>query len=413
MSGSVSAPLDYRLVDTPEHFAEAAQALAGGRGPFAVDTERASSFRYGDRAFLVQVFRRDAGTFLIAPEGHRRAVQDILGPVLNGQEWIIHAAGEDLRSLAQLGLYPGVLFDTELAARIAGFERPNLAAMVREFIGVELEKGHGQENWSTTPLPKAWQEYAALDVAYLCDLAEALTEHLSAHGKLDFAVQEFAHLATSTAQTHRPKTWRETKGVGSLRSSAHLQVARALWQTRDDISKQADRSPGRVLSNHALVTIARAEPSTAKELSAAVQHERMPSAEARRWQRIVDEALLADQSTWPQPLKPDPATPPSKSSWERIRPSSWHMLQIARESIELRASELSIQPSVLLAPATLKHVVWHSPSSALTLDTHAAARRLLDAGARPWQAELTAPLISHAHAASHAVGSGPVAKQRR
>ena len=79
----MSGRIDYRLVDTPDAFVHAAEALERGRGPFAVDTERASSFRYGERAFLVQVRRRGAGTFLIAPEGHREAARATFAPVLN------------------------------------------------------------------------------------------------------------------------------------------------------------------------------------------------------------------------------------------------------------------------------------------------------------------------------------------
>ena len=74
--------------------------------------------------------------------------------MLNGAEWIVHAAPEDLPSLADLGLHPGRLFDTALAGRIAGYNKPNLGAMVKEFCGVELEKSHGRENWSAVPLPE-------------------------------------------------------------------------------------------------------------------------------------------------------------------------------------------------------------------------------------------------------------------
>lgn len=406
----MSASPDYRLLADPGGFTQAANALASGYGPFAVDTERASAFRYDDRAFLVQINRRGAGTFLISPEGHRDAARDAFAPVLNSQEWIIHAASEDLRSLALLGLHPGSLFDTELAARIAGFDRPNLAAMVEHFIGVELEKGHGQEDWSATPLPAAWQDYAALDVVYLGDLADALAEHLDGAGKLRFAVEEFAYLRQCSMTAAKPKTWREVKGVSSLRSASELQVARALWRTRDAISRETDTSPGRVLSNKSLVEIARVQPTTGSELAQAVSKERLTRADARRWQRVVADALQEDRSTWPAPLQPDPLVPPSKSVWERNDPDSWAMLALARESITALAADLDIQPSVLLAPSTLKQVVWLAPRTGPTLDTHEAAHYLAQSGARPWQTELTAPLIARAHAAVFAVARADTAR---
>src|SRR5699024_10243717 len=120
------------LLTTPAQFEAAADVLAGGSGPFAIDTERASGFRYDDRAFLIQIRRRGAGTLLFDPESRSPELSRSLGPVLNGQEWIIHAAATDLPSLAWLDLRPGTLFDTELAGRLAGFELVNLAAMVEQ-----------------------------------------------------------------------------------------------------------------------------------------------------------------------------------------------------------------------------------------------------------------------------------------
>ena len=395
----MSARLNYRLVDTPAAFREAAGALANGRGPFAVDTERASSFRYGNRAFLVQVARRDAGTFLIAPEGHRDEVREIFAPVLGGQEWIIHAAGEDLRSLALLGLRPGILFDTELASRIVGYDRPNLAAMVERFVGVELEKGHGHEDWSRTPLPKSWQDYAALDVEYLHELAEALTEVLDAHGKLHWAFEEFAHLIAVYSKTPYPeKTWRDMKGIASVRDQSGLQVARELWHAREEISEQRDISPGRLLPNRALLDIALAEPDSPHGLTRAIGGKGMPSRDVRRWLGVVERALAADPATWPRRRDPRANGTPSKSGWERHYPESWQMLQLCREDIAASAEDLDIRPDILLTPAILRETVWNAPDKAPAWDTHQAAAALKKAGARPWQVQITAPILAAAHA---------------
>lgn len=395
----MSGCIDYRLVDTPDAFVHAAEALERGRGPFAVDTERASSFRYGERAFLVQVRRRGAGTFLIAPEGHREAARATFAPVLNDAEWIIHAAGEDLRSLALLGLHPGVLFDTELASRLAGYSRPNLAAMVERFVGVELEKGHGHEDWSRTPLPEPWREYAALDVEYLHELAEALTELLDAEGKLGWAHQEFRHLIATHSLVPRPeKTWRDLKGLAALREQSSLQVARKLWQAREELGKTRDISPGRLLSNRALLDIARTRPATPHELSKAVDRASFSPRDTRRWLSVVDEALASDPATWPQRSAQRTDAVPSKSGWERHYPDSWHMLQTCRQEIAATAEALDIQPDILLGPAHLREAVWHSPEHGPAWDTHQAAGALRTTGARPWQVDITAPILADAHA---------------
>lgn len=383
----------FALVDDPAAFHAAADALAAGRGPFAIDTERASSFRYDDRAFLVQVHRRGAGTFLIAPEGHREAVCEVFAPVLSNRDWILHAAGEDLPSLAALGLTPGTLFDTELAARLAGFDRPNLAAMVEEFTATILAKGHGREDWSTTPLPTPWQEYAAHDVLHLNDLAEGLAEMLDRDGKLAAAEQEFAHLAALPAPV--PKTWREIKGIARVPAGLGLHVARALWEHRDARGSATDTSPHALLPSKVIVEIARDLPRTPGALA------RVRGFPARRrgavdeWFAVLSGAYDSAPADWPDPadVRGNEFEPPGKSAWQRHRPESWARLVAARDALASRARELAIAPEVVLQPALLRRVVWEY-AEIENADTHVLAQALIDAGARPWQVELAAPVVT-------------------
>lgn len=398
----------YELVDTPEGFSRAAGVLAAGRGPLAIDTERASAYRYDDRAFLVQIHRRGAGTFLIAPEGHRDAARAALAPVVNGTEWILHAASEDLTALALLGLHPGRLFDTELAARLAGFERPNLGAMVQHFTGVELEKGHGQEDWSLTPLPAEWLEYAALDVVYLNDLAEALTEVLAGQELLDAAEEEFAHLvATRSVARPAQKTWRDVKGVGSIRTRAGLQLARELWAARNEQARRRDVSPSRVLPTSVLADVAKAVPASPRELAKLRGFPARRRGAAEEWFGHIQRALEAPQRTWPQPVPRDASTPPKRTAWERIHPESWAVLARCRELVAEAARGMGVRPEDLLPPAVLREEVWRSAEEldpAATprwgrapRDTDYVARRLAAAGARPWQVGIAAPLIARAY----------------
>ena len=94
--------------------------------PVSVDAERASSYRYSSRAYLVQLRTEAAGTALIDPLAF--PMPGTLIKLLAGREWVLHAAGQDLPSLAELGLHPAALFDTELAARLLGRERVGLGA---------------------------------------------------------------------------------------------------------------------------------------------------------------------------------------------------------------------------------------------------------------------------------------------
>ena len=142
--------------------------IAAGEGPVAIDAERASGYRYGQRAYLVQVRREGAGTWLIDPVGCPDLTP--LDEAIGAAEWILHAATQDLACLAEVGLRPRQLFDTELAARILGLPRVGLAAVVEHYLGLSLAKEHSAVDWSTRPLPEPWLRYAALDVEVLDEL---------------------------------------------------------------------------------------------------------------------------------------------------------------------------------------------------------------------------------------------------
>ena len=116
---------------------------------------------------------------------------------------MLHAASQDLPCLAELGLRPRRLFDTELAARLAGFERVGLAALTEQLLGFTLEKHHSAADWSTRPLPESWLTYAALDVELLVDLRDALDAELDRQGKSEWAAQEFAALVRAGARPPR------------------------------------------------------------------------------------------------------------------------------------------------------------------------------------------------------------------
>jgi ribonuclease D len=218
--------VDYEVIDEVGHLADAARRLAAGQGPVAVDVERASGFRYSQRAYLVQVFRRGVGVFLFDPPpiGDFRALQDAIGH----EEWVLHAASQDLPSLRELGLVPDSIFDTELAARLLGHDRVGLGAVVEDTLGITLAKAHSASDWSTRPLPQSWLEYAALDVEHLVDVRDKLLEELHEQGKADFAAEEFRAVLEREPKPPREEPWRRLSGLHTVRGRKALAVAREL-----------------------------------------------------------------------------------------------------------------------------------------------------------------------------------------
>nr|WP_197973168.1 MULTISPECIES: ribonuclease D [Streptomyces] len=367
--------------------AEVIAAFAAGSGPVAVDAERASGYRYGQRAYLVQLRRQGAGTALIDPV----ACPDLsaLGAALSGVEWVLHAATQDLPCLREIGMVPTRLFDTELAGRLSGFPRVGLGAMVESVLGFVLEKGHSAVDWSTRPLPEPWLRYAALDVELLVDLRDALEKELDRQGKLEWAQQEFDAIVAAPPPEPRKDPWRRTSGMHKVRRRRQLAVVRELWQTRDRIAQRRDVSPGKVLSDAAIVEAALALPGTVHALSAlnGFGH-RMGRRQLEQWQAAVDRAKALPETQLPQPGQPVTGPPPPRA-WADKDPAAAARLSAARAGVSALAEQFGLPQENLIAPDTVRRVCWEPPSA----DVEAVAGVLRGYGAREWQVELVTPVL--------------------
>jgi ribonuclease D len=365
-----------------------AALVKAGQGPLAIDAERASGFTYSQRAYLIQVRRAGAGTALIDPI----AVPD-LGPLQEasaGVEWILHAATQDLPCLAEVGLRPHALFDTELAGRLLGRERVSLAALAESELGEHLEKGHGATDWSKRPLSPAQLRYAALDVELLIDLRNALDEALVESGKRGYAAEEFAALLSFEARPRSPEDWRRTSGVHRIRKPAGLAIVRSLWQARDDIARARDIAPGRLLPDSAIVAVATAPPESEQDLLAVPGFTGRGAGRYRReWWRAITaaRALSGDQLPAPHP----PASgPPQPRSWADRDPAAFARLEAARAGLAALAEREGMPVENLCSPDTIRRVCW-APPPADQVD-----EMLADLGARPWQRALVGPILRDA-----------------
>jgi ribonuclease D len=375
----------------PRALAEVVAAFAAGTGPVAVDAERASGYRYGQRAYLVQLRRAGAGTALIDPVG----CPDLsaLDSVLADTEWVLHAATQDLPCLLELGMRPATLFDTELAGRLAGFARVGLGAMVENVLGFVLEKGHSAVDWSTRPLPDPWLRYAALDVELLVDLRDALEEELRAQGKLDWALEEFAAIAAAPPAPPRVDPWRRTSGMHKIRRRRQIAVVRELWLTRDQVARERDVSPGRVLTDAAIVAAALELPPNVHALAALPGFgHRMGRKQLDQWQAAVDRARALPERELPQPTGPYTGPPPPRA-WADKDPAAAARLSAARAAVSALAEELNLPQENLVSPDTVRRLCWAPP---LEPTPESVSSALSGLGARRWQITLTTSLLTQA-----------------
>lgn len=373
------------VIEDEGPLAEAAAVLAAGTGPVAVDAERASGYRYGQRAYLVQLRRAGATTILIDPV----ACPD-LGPiarVIEDAEWVLHAATQDLPCLAELGLAPRRLFDTELGARLAGQPRVGLAAVLEHYLGVTLAKEHSAVDWSTRPLPEPWLRYATLDVEVLIELRDAVEADLAAQGKLDWALQEFAALTSFTGPAARVDPWRRLSGLHKVRGRRTLAVVRELWYARDDVARQRDVSPGRVIPDAALLEIAQAAPRTLGAVGEATGN-RAARRYASAWLSAVAAGLAVPEEDLPPTSLPSEAPPPQRA-WADRDPVAAARLTAARGQLLAFSTEHTIPVENVLTPDALRRVIWTPPAA-----TEEAVRAALaERGARPWQIDVAAPAV--------------------
>ena len=375
------------VIETLPALQRAARAIAAGTGPVSVDAERASGFRYGQRAFLVQIRREGAGTWLIDPVPFENLaeIQDAIGDEI----WILHAASQDLPCLAELGLAPSRLFDTELAARIAGLPRVGLGPAVESLLGLRLAKEHSAADWSTRPLPEPWLRYAALDVEVLDVLRLELIKILEADNKLEIAEQEFEAVRTAPPAPPRVDPWRRTSGLHQIRERRTLAAVKNLWEAREALAKSRDTAPGRLIPDSALIAAAKAMPTSVPALLKTKGfHGRSASKDAPRWLKALQDARFAKDL--PPNQVPSNAPPPPRV-WADKDPVAAARLQTARARIARISESMNIPLENLLTPDYLRRLSWRPPT---VIDPDSIAQALEELGARAWQIEILTPVIT-------------------
>lgn len=389
------------IIDTEESFREAIEQLSKGSGPFAVDAERASGFRYSARAYLIQIKRIDGGLHLIDPipfgPGHQ--LFSDLNDLLNTDEVILHASTQDLPCLRELGINPTKLFDTELAGRIAGLPRVGLGPLLESIMGVLLAKEHSAADWSARPLPKEWLTYAALDVELLVELRNHMYAILEDAKKLPWAIEEFASILNAPPAPPRVDPWRRTSGMHKIKRRDQLAVIKSLWIARDAVAAKNDIAAGKLLNDSAIVELAIAVPTNKKEFEKCLRPLGLRARwleNLQLWLDSIAAAVALPEEQWPT-MRTNADTLPPIKLWRDKFPEKFAPLSHARAAIELIAQENQIPVENLITPEHIRRVCWKPPIGATTtLSVSEVEKALTELGARKWQIELVAPALAAA-----------------
>lgn len=256
--------MSFEWVDSEKTLDDVIDSVLGG-SRYAIDTEFHREKTYYPKLALVQI-RWGTQTALIDPLAvdPRRLARLFSSEILA----VFHAAQQDLEVLRHASLEaPRNIFDCQVAAGFVGFSTPSLATLVQAVKKTSLSKGDRLTDWLRRPLTDQQCAYAADDVVHLFDLHDELTRQLTELGRVDWANDACAELASRPTGPQDPSdAWLRLKEVRALKGSARG-VAQALAKWREERAMRSDLPPRRVMSDMALLGISQRVPKSVEELA--------------------------------------------------------------------------------------------------------------------------------------------------
>ena len=396
------------VITTESAFEEMISTLLNGVGPIAIDAERASGYKYSQRAYLIQLYRVNGGLHLIDPIAiENKSLWQEFNKNFANIEWVIHASTQDLPCLLELGLNPQSLFDTELGARIAGSPRVGLGALAESLLELQLAKEHSAVDWSIRPLKPEWLTYAALDVDVLLDIRQKVEKLLLEKNKLDWAKEDFAAILLNfkSKQGDQPKVdrWRKTSGMHKVRDRLTMTIIKDLWLDRDQLAQELDIAPGRILNDEAIIEIATKKPSTIEAITKVIGwRSKIQSPPYDRWLAQLNHSLSTPVEQQVELRIQSNNLPPIKV-WKERNPLGYARLSHARAGIAALALELDLPIENLITPELVRKLCWELPRNKESDYEIYVAEQLKQMGARDWQISQVTPVIAQALPQTEAV----------
>lgn len=384
--------LPYYLVETDEGLAAALKVITESQDALAIDAERASGFRYGQRAYLLQVGVSGKAIFLIDPVAEYSAeLWTELKVVLSSKPWIIHAASQDIPCLAELGITPKEILDTELGSRILGLPRVSLGTITEHYLSLKLAKEHSAVDWSERPLRQEWLEYAALDVDVLHELWSCVEADLIANSKMEIAKEEFQFLTIPQSKPPKIDRWRSLTGLHEIKDARSLTIAKHMWEAREKLAMDRDYAPGRLIPDAAIVAAAKALPKSKSELSSL----RSFTGKASRtfldtwW----DAYTLGTTTKDLVELRIKATGIPNHRNWPQKFPEANSRLIAVKAVIADLSAAMSIPPENILSPEISRAICFEPPQ---VLSAETIGEFLRSKNARSWQIQTVADLFVEA-----------------
>jgi ribonuclease D len=327
--------------------------LGRASGRIALDTEFMGEGRYRTLLCLIQL-AVDEGA-----GGERMAILDPLADDMPRQalaelledpsvELVVHAGRQDLALLRrELRCEVRNVFDTQVAAGFAGLPaQASYEALLGELLRVRLRKSASFTRWDARPLSREQLGYAREDVVHLLALASALQERLRERGRLQWARQECEHLEQVSDERELESILARLPRVHGM-NAASQSIARELVRWREQTAAVRDRPVQTVMSDQALVEIAKRRPSNRAKLA------EIRGVGQNSQHRRADEILDAVRRGAERPAEPLPPPPRGQAPDSSDAP----LIALSEALIRARAREAGLAYELLAARADLQAIV--------------------------------------------------------
>lgn len=304
----------------------------------AVDTEFNRTSTYRPQLCLVQLAGgMHAALIDMLADADFSVLKELL--VEHASLKLFHAGKQDLECLQlNLGWLPNQIFDTQIGAGLLGYPpQAGYATLVQQILGRQLDKAATRTDWARRPLSAEQLRYAREDVVYLLELYDHLQARLHAEGRFDWAQEDSKALLDPSLYIVRPQeAWRRLGGLSRLPLPVQAR-AHAIAEWRESRAQEIDRPRQWVLSDKALLNIARADPTDAAALAQVTE---VPPAVARRQGEALLAALAQAKARLDQGgtgLRQEP----------RPEPTDADALKALAKLVSSRANELGVAPELL------------------------------------------------------------------
>ena len=343
----MTANSDILYIDTADALNVFTEQLAGTDW-IALDTEFLREKTYYPKLCLIQIATPEVVACIdpLALGDLTPLLEVLFDPRITK---VMHAARQDMEMFYHIrAAVPAPVFDTQIAALLLGYpDQVGYGNLVRELLGVSLDKKHTRADWSLRPLSKDQIQYAADDVIYLVDIYRQLLERLTALGRLEWLSGDFEQLTRPALYQNDPgRAWLKVKGGNRLRG-ASLAILQRLAEWREQAAQQKDIPKGWLLRDDILVELARHQPDSLASLGKIRGlNEKILNRNGEQLLRLVAEAKNG---------KPEPF--PGKTHSKRLSPAQDALVDVMMAVVRISGEKNSLNPAVLATRKQLEKLV--------------------------------------------------------